>query len=79
MENRNRTAERRAGRRRGGDLTMPGGEGSTADVVVVGGLREPVGRVHWAGTETATVWSGYMKGALQAGERVAAEVLQSIR
>ncbi len=38
-------------------------------------LREPVGRVHWAGTETATVWSGYMEGALQAGERVAAEVL----
>jgi monoamine oxidase len=38
-------------------------------------LREPVGAVHWAGTETATVWSGYMEGALQAGERVAAEVL----
>ncbi|MEX2449135.1 MAG: FAD-dependent oxidoreductase [Solirubrobacterales bacterium] len=27
------------------------------------------------GTETATVWSGYMEGALQAGERAAAEVL----
>jgi monoamine oxidase len=38
-------------------------------------LREPAGRVHWAGTETATVWSGYMEGALQAAERVAAEVL----
>lgn len=38
-------------------------------------LREPVGRLHWAGTETATVWSGYMEGALQAGERAAAEVL----
>jgi monoamine oxidase len=38
-------------------------------------LREPSGRVHWAGTETATVWSGYMEGALQAGERVAAELL----
>jgi monoamine oxidase len=38
-------------------------------------LREPVGGIHWAGTETATVWSGYMEGALQAGERVAAEVL----
>jgi monoamine oxidase len=37
-------------------------------------LREPVGRIHWAGTETATVWSGYMEGALQAGERTAAEV-----
>jgi monoamine oxidase len=38
-------------------------------------LREPLGPIHWAGTETATVWSGYMEGALQAGERVAAEVL----
>jgi monoamine oxidase len=37
-------------------------------------LREPVGRIHWAGTETATIWSGYMEGALQAGERAAAEV-----
>lgn len=42
-------------------------------------LREPTGRVHWAGTETATVWSGYMEGALQAGERVAAEVVESGR
>jgi len=42
-------------------------------------LREPAGRLHWAGTETATVWSGYMEGALQAGERVAAEVLDSGR
>jgi monoamine oxidase len=42
-------------------------------------LREPLGGVHWAGTETATVWSGYMEGALQAGERVAAEVLESGR
>jgi monoamine oxidase len=40
-------------------------------------LREPHGRVHWAGTETATVWSGYMEGALEAGERVAAEVVES--
>ena len=40
-------------------------------------LREPAGRLHWAGTETATVWSGYMEGALQAGERVAAEVLSA--
>lgn len=38
-------------------------------------LREPIGRIHWAGTETATVWSGYMDGALTSGERAAAEVL----
>jgi monoamine oxidase len=42
-------------------------------------LRKPVGRVHWAGTETATIWSGYMEGALQAGERAAAEVVESGR
>ena len=38
-------------------------------------LRRPVGRVHWAGAETATVWNGYMDGAVQSGERAAAEVL----
>lgn len=38
-------------------------------------LREPIGRVHFAGTETATIWSGYMDGAVQAGERAAREVL----
>ena len=38
-------------------------------------LRVPVGRIHWAGTETATVWTGYMDGALQSGQRAAAEVL----
>jgi monoamine oxidase len=38
-------------------------------------LRAPCGRVHWAGTETATVWNGYIDGAIQAGERAADEVL----
>jgi monoamine oxidase len=38
-------------------------------------LREPIGRLHWAGTETATVWSSYMEGAVQSGERAADEVL----
>jgi monoamine oxidase len=38
-------------------------------------LRRPVGRLHWAGTETATRWSGYMDGAVQSGLRAAAEVL----
>ncbi|KAL1437059.1 hypothetical protein MTO96_049062 [Rhipicephalus appendiculatus] len=37
-------------------------------------LREPFGRVYFAGTETATVWPGYMNGAVQAGERAAREV-----
>ncbi len=37
-------------------------------------LREPCGRIHWAGTETATVWTGYIDGAIESGERAAAEV-----
>ena len=37
-------------------------------------LREPVGPVHWAGTETATRWSGYIDGAISSGERAAGEV-----
>ncbi|MEZ5076901.1 MAG: FAD-dependent oxidoreductase [Solirubrobacterales bacterium] len=41
-------------------------------------LREPVGPLHWAGAETATVWNGYMDGAVQSGERAAAEVLAAI-
>jgi monoamine oxidase len=36
-------------------------------------LREPAGPVHWAGTDTATEWNGYMEGAIQAGERAATE------
>jgi monoamine oxidase len=38
-------------------------------------LRQPIGRLHWAGTETATLWNGYMDGAVQSGERVAQEIL----
>jgi monoamine oxidase len=38
-------------------------------------LRAPIGPLHWAGAETATVWNGYMDGAVQSGERAAAEVL----
>lgn len=40
-----------------------------------GAIRAPLGRVHWAGTETATRWTGYMAGAVEAGERAADEVL----
>jgi monoamine oxidase len=40
-------------------------------------LRPPIGRVHWAGTETATRWMGYFDGAIQAGRRAAQEVLSS--
>ncbi len=34
--------------------------------------------IHWAGTETATRWMGYMDGALESGERVAREVLDAL-
>lgn len=42
-------------------------------------LRAPVGRIHWAGTETATVWNGYLDGAVRSGQRVAAEVAPRLR
>jgi monoamine oxidase len=42
-------------------------------------LRQPMGRVHFAGTETATAWAGYMEGAVQSGERAAAEIKARLR
>ena len=38
-------------------------------------IRAPVGRIHWAGAETATIWNGYMDGALRSGVRAAKEAL----
>ena len=40
-------------------------------------LRDPIDRIHWAGTETATRWMGYFDGAVQSGKRAAAEVLRT--
>lgn len=37
-------------------------------------LRAPIGRIHWAGSETASAWAGYMEGAVRSGERAAEEV-----
>jgi monoamine oxidase len=42
------------------------------------GLRLTVGRMHWAGTELAVEWSGYMSGAVESGERAAHEVLLAL-
>jgi monoamine oxidase len=39
-------------------------------------LREPCGRIHWAGTETSAKMYGFIDGAVRSGERVAAEVIQ---
>jgi monoamine oxidase len=41
-------------------------------------LAKPVGRIHWAGTETSNYWAGYMDGAVRSGERAAAEVLERL-
>jgi monoamine oxidase len=41
-------------------------------------LRDPVGRIHWAGTETSDFWQGYMDGAVRSGERAANEVLAEL-
>lgn len=42
-------------------------------------LRDPVGLIHWAGTETATCWNGYVEGAIQSGERVTREIVDSLQ
>jgi len=34
--------------------------------------------MHWAGTETATVWTGYLDGAVESGQRAAREVVQAM-
>jgi monoamine oxidase len=40
-------------------------------------LKEPVGNIHFAGTEASDYWVGYMDGAVRAGYRAAAEVIHS--
>ena len=42
-------------------------------------LRAPVGSIHWAGAETATVWNGYMDGAVGSGRDAAEAVLNRLR
>ncbi len=42
-------------------------------------LRKPVGPIHWAGTETATRWSGWISGAVEAAERAADEVAAALQ
>jgi monoamine oxidase len=40
----------------------------------VDNIRQPEGRIHWAGTEIARVSTGYMDGAIESGKRVADEI-----
>jgi len=56
---------------RGGYVSAPGPGVLTAYGPA---LLDPVGRLHWAGTETADAWTGYIDGAIRSGERAAAEV-----
>jgi monoamine oxidase len=42
-------------------------------------IREPHGRIHWAGTETSAIWTGYVEGAIRSGERAAGEVLANYK
>jgi monoamine oxidase len=42
-------------------------------------LREPIGAIHWAGAETATVWNGYMDGAVGSGVEAARAVHAAMR
>jgi len=39
-----------------------------------GGIKQPHYQVHWAATETANEWQGYIEGACQSGFRAATEV-----
>lgn len=40
-------------------------------------LTDPVGRIHWAGTETSRQWTGYMEGAVRSGQRAARETMDA--
>jgi monoamine oxidase len=41
-------------------------------------LRQVEGHIHWAGTETATVWNGYIEGAVRSGLRAAQEIKDAL-
>ncbi|MCG8421773.1 MAG: FAD-dependent oxidoreductase [Proteobacteria bacterium] len=47
-------------------------------IIAPGTSHGPFGRIHLAGTETATRWPSYMEGAVEAGERAAGEVLSRL-
>jgi monoamine oxidase len=37
-------------------------------------VRDPVGPLHWAGTENSTDWPSFIDGAIKSGERAASEI-----
>lgn len=58
----------------GPTFAMPPGGWTTSGPA----LRNAVGPIHWAGSETATRWAGFMDGAVRSGERAAAEVASAL-
>ena len=54
-----------------GVLSKVGGEEA-------GVLRQSVRNLHFVGTETSTVWAGYMEGAVRSGVRGAKEVVEAL-
>ncbi|CAL4096469.1 unnamed protein product, partial [Meganyctiphanes norvegica] len=42
-------------------------------------IRMPHDKLHFCGTETATMWTGFISGAVQSGERATIEVLHNLR
>jgi monoamine oxidase len=45
-----------------------------ATVAFRSAVRDPVGPLHWAGTETATAWPSFIEGAIRSGERAASAI-----
>ena len=67
------------GRARPGPEAVRSGSPGIGQIAARGeALVKPVGRIHWAGTETSNYWAGYMDGAVRSGERAAAEVLERL-
>ena len=65
---------RRSGRAAATAVTCPPAPGPTTGPRCV----SRSGPLHWAGAEIATVWNGYMDGAVRSGETAAAEVLERL-
>ncbi|MGU3497607.1 flavin monoamine oxidase family protein [Mycobacterium sp. C31M] len=43
------------------------------------GWRTACGPIHWAGSETSEVWNGYIEGAINSGQRAAAEIVNELQ
>lgn len=52
--------------------------GVLSEEPLVRALFDPVGRIHWAGSESATRWPGYVDGGIRAGEEQARHVAQRL-